>query len=351
MLLIAAVEMVSAAPTTPLPLERLARIELPGPPARFDYQSLDAGAGRLYLNQMGADRLLVFDVRKRRLLATLAGFADATGVLAVPKLHRVFVSSPGDLWDKTVGGGRVIAVDSGSLKRVGAVDVGRFPDGLSLVPALNRVFVSDEIGGELSVFDAGTLRPLGTVPLGGEAGMNAYDPVSDRIWVNDQSDRRLLAVDPRRLAITARVALPAGCVHNHGLLLDVADRLAFVGCDGNARLLLFDLARRTVLGLYRVGQDPDVMAYDARRRLLYVASESGVVSLFRLQDRRRLRALGRGWLADNAHSVSVDPASGESYFPIRDDHGHPALWIERPAAAILRTAGADHCAGAGRRAR
>lgn len=320
---------VASSSVIPLPLERIARILLPGAPARFDYQSLDAPAGRLYLSEMGAGRLLVFDVRRRRLVTRLAGFADATGVLAVPSLRRVFVSSPGNLWDRAIGGGRVIAVDSATLQRVGAVDVGRFPDGLSFVHKLSRVFVSDEFGGALSVFDGLTLRAISTVPLGGEAGMNAYDPVGDRVWVNDQSDRRLLAVNPQTLAITARIKLPSTCRHNHGLLLDAADRLAFIGCDHNAHLLLFDFARHAVQGVYRVGKDPDVMAFDPRRRLLYVASESGVVSLFRLRD-NRLAPLGRAWLGDDAHSVSVDPATGESYFPIRNDHGHPALWIERP---------------------
>jgi len=330
-LLMTGVTVVRAA--APLPLQRIARLALPGPPARFDYQSLDVPAGRLYLNEMGTGQLLVFDIRKRNLLARLRGFSDATGVLAVPMLHRVYVSSPGDLWDKAVGGGRVIVIDSRSLKRVGAVDVGRFPDGLSFVPKLGRVFVSDEVGGELSVFNAVTLKPIGSVSLGGEAGMNAYDPIGDRVWVNDQSDRRLLALNPQSLAITTRIELPLSCRHNHGLLLDAADRLAFIGCDGNARLLLFDLALRKILGVYPVGKDPDVMAYDARRRLLYVASESGVLSLFRLDDTRSLHELGSAWLGDNAHSVSVDPASGESYFPIRDDGGHPALWIERPRSS------------------
>lgn len=320
----------AAAPSvSPLPLERVARIVLPGRPARFDYQSLDPRAGRLYLSEMGAGRLLVLDVRSRRLTTVLNGFASATGVLAVPKLRRVFVSSPGNLWDKAVGGGRVVVLDSDTDRRIGTIDVGRFPDGLSFVPRLDRIFVSDEIGGELSVLDARALRSVGRVRLGGQAGMNAYDPVDDRIWVNDQSDRRLLAVDPSRLVVTARVELPASCVHNHGLLLDARDRYAFIGCDGNARLLQLNLAHRAVAGVYRVGAGPDVMAYDPRRRLLYVASESGVVSLFRLRA-GRLALLGRAWLGDNAHSVSVDPASGETYFPIRNDHGHPALWIERP---------------------
>ena len=37
-------------------LEKVADIALPGPAVRFDYQSLDAEAGRLYISHMNADQ-------------------------------------------------------------------------------------------------------------------------------------------------------------------------------------------------------------------------------------------------------------------------------------------------------
>jgi hypothetical protein len=59
------------------PLRTVADLPLPGPAVRFDYQSLDADAGRLYVAHMNADRLLVVDVRKRVVVASLEGVAYA----------------------------------------------------------------------------------------------------------------------------------------------------------------------------------------------------------------------------------------------------------------------------------
>src|SRR5215211_7918414 len=57
------------------PLRVVADIALPGPAVRFDYQSVDAGAGRLYIAHMNAGTLLVFDTKDRRVVADLAGFS------------------------------------------------------------------------------------------------------------------------------------------------------------------------------------------------------------------------------------------------------------------------------------
>ena len=42
-------------------LKHVADIPLPGGATRFDYQSLDADAGRLYFSHMGDGKLMVFD--------------------------------------------------------------------------------------------------------------------------------------------------------------------------------------------------------------------------------------------------------------------------------------------------
>ena len=61
-------------------LERIKDLPLPGNPARFDYEALDPASGRLYINQMGANQVLVYDVQSRHLLAALPGFPRATGI-------------------------------------------------------------------------------------------------------------------------------------------------------------------------------------------------------------------------------------------------------------------------------
>src|SRR4051812_21772350 len=43
-------------------------IPLPGSASRFDYQSVDPAAGRLYISHMGAGRLVVFDLDSSRVI-------------------------------------------------------------------------------------------------------------------------------------------------------------------------------------------------------------------------------------------------------------------------------------------
>lgn len=312
---------IAARATPPLPLHIVSVIPLPGSASRFDYQSFYAPLGRLFISHMGDGHLVVFDTAQDRVRADLSGFPGATGVTAVPALGRVYVS--------VTGSDEIAVVDARTLVTLARIPAGDFPDGSSYVPSVKRLFVSDESGGTLTVINTVTDKRIAAIPLGGAAGMNAYDSVSGRLWVNEQTHGELLAVDPQTDRLVKQVHLPDSCVHNHGLLLDAPARLAFIACDHNARLLLFDLRTLAVLATYRVGREPDVLAFDAPRGLLYVASESGVVTVFRLTD-GRLRKLGEGFLGDDAHTVSADPATGNAYFPIENWHGHPALIVTAP---------------------
>lgn len=61
--------------------------------------------------------------------------------------------------------------------------------------------------------------------------------------------------------------------------LDTTRRVAFVAYDGNAALLTVDLGSGRVLGSDPVGEAPDVLAYDSTVQRLYVAAESGTLTV------------------------------------------------------------------------
>jgi len=102
-----------------------------------------------------------------------------------------------------------------------------------------------------------------------------------------------------------------------------------VACEGNDKLLIFDMTTMRVTGSFDVGKDPDVLAFDPGMRLLYVAGEQGIVSVFSVQS-RVVKKVGEGFLAANAHVVTVDAQTHRTYFPLSDVNGHPALRIMEP---------------------
>ena len=136
---------------------------------------------------------------------------------------------------------------------------------------------------------------------------------------------QLAEIDPATDKVIARIDLP-GARGNHGLLLVPAQRLAFIACEDNARLLMLNLASRRVVATFAVGGDPDVLAFDPALQRLYVAGERGIVSAFALQH-GALHLLGEARLGPDAHVVAVDPATHRVYFPLQDLHGKTALRI------------------------
>jgi DNA-binding beta-propeller fold protein YncE len=305
--------------TSRAPLRLVAELPLPGGAKRFDYQSLDPSSGKLYIAQMGAGRLLVFDSKTDRVVASLPGFPRITGVLAVSQLHRVYAS--------VAGRHELVVLESPALRVRNRIAGIQFPDGIAYAAGAHKIFVSDEFGQRDVVVDARADSGIGVVTLGGEAGNTQYDPVGGRIWVAVQTRDQLVAIDPGSDSIVSRYDLPGGD-HPHGLFIDSPHRLAFVACEGNARLLVFDLNSLRVTGSYAVGDDPDVLAFDPALQRLYVAAESGVVTVFEERE-RALQLLGE-YRAPAAHSVSVDPATHRVYLPLENVGGRPVLRILSP---------------------
>jgi DNA-binding beta-propeller fold protein YncE len=310
----------AAGSPTALPLMLVADVPLPGDTSRFDYESLDAGRHLLFIAHLGQSEVLVFDIRTRQVVKRIGGLRHVHGVLVVPELGRVYASATGT--------DEVVAIDEESLTEVARIPGGKYPDGMAYAPQVGKLYVSDETGETETVIDARSNRRVATIDLAGEVGNTQYDPVSRHIFVNVQSRRQLIEIDPVTDQVIARLDLP-GAKGNHGLLIEPDLRLAFIGCEDNARLLVYDLASRRISASYDVGSEPDVLSYDAGLGLLYVASESGTLSMFKVAA-QTTQKLAEGPLAHAAHVVAVDSETHLAYFPIANRGGRPVLRIMRP---------------------
>ena len=316
----------TTAPTTPasaLPLQRVADVSLPGGASRFDYQSVDPGRRRLFIAHLGGGDVVVFDLARRRVVRDIAGVSSVHGVLVAASLRRLYAAATGSK--------ELVTFDERTLRPLGRAPAGSYPDGIAYDPRDGLVFVSDEQGDQVTVFQARSGRRTGEIALPADAGNVQYDGGSRHILVDVGAANEVAVIDPRARRIIREVALP-GCDHAHGLHLDSARRLAFVACDRNARLVVLDLRTMRVVQTLSVGADPDVLDFDVGLRRLYVAAESGEIAVF-VEHGRTLRKLGQAKLADEAHTVAVDPRTHLVYFPLEKLDGKPVLRIMRPTGS------------------
>ncbi|MDQ6780636.1 MAG: hypothetical protein M3Z37_05725 [Candidatus Eremiobacteraeota bacterium] len=297
-----------------LPLTLVADATLSGRPTRLDYQSLDTQRHLLFIAHLGDSAVIVFDTQAHRVVATIPGVAAVHGLLAVPSLNTVYASATGT--------NELVAIDESTLKVRWRAAAGVYPDGIAYDPVNGHLFVSDEHGNTDTVIDATRGVRIDTISLGGEVGNTQYDPHSRHIFVNVEGRTQLVEIDPLARAIVRKMRL-TGCDGNHGLLIDAPRRHAFIACENNATLLEIDLSTMHQLGKWSTGADPDVLAMDARANTLYVAAESGIVAMFR--SGVTVTKIAQAFLAPEAHTVSVDPQTHLSYWPLQDMAGRAVL--------------------------
>jgi YVTN family beta-propeller protein len=301
-------------------LKHIADIPLPGAATRLDYESYDPGRKLLFIAHLGDGEVIVFDAAASRVIGRITNVASVHGVLAIPELSRVYASATGT--------NEVVAIDEATLKIVARMPGGRYPDGMAYAPEAHKLYVSDETGETETVIDVRTNTRVATIPLGGEVGNTQYDPVSRHIFVNVQSRRQLVEIDPATDRIVARIGL-AGAQGNHGLLIEPRQRLAFIACEGNDKLLVLDMRTMRVTASFDAGQGPDVLAFDPQLHLLYVAGEAGIVSMFKAEA-GKVSKIGNGRIGPNAHIVAVDGSTHRVYLPLRNVQGSPTLRIMQP---------------------
>jgi len=303
-------------PSGELPLRQVSETALTGGPVRFDYTALDGQRGRLFIAHMGAGELIEVDVHAHAVVRTLPDLPDVHGVIVVPDKHRVYATS--------TGSNQLVAIDEDSGHVVFRAPTDTYPDGLAYDPIRRTVWTTNESAGTETVIDADTGAVRATIPLGGEVGNVVYDSFLDQMVVAVQGRNDLAFVDPVSFTVTERIPTP-GCAHPHGQALDATDQVMFVGCESSATMVTVDLINRNVIDHHGVGETPDVVAYDPGPNRVYVAAESGWVSIFD-DDHGRLTVRGSAYLADGAHSLALDPATHHTYIPIpKDDNGSPVL--------------------------
>ncbi len=301
-----------------LPFKTVADIPLSGKATRLDYQSIDPTRHLLFIAHLGDSAVIAVDLEHAKVIKTIQGVSRVHGVLAVPQLGIVYASATGT--------NEVVAIDERTLKIVARAPAGVYPDGVAFEPRSGRLFVSDEHGLTETVIDTKKNERIATIALGGEVGNTQYDPTSGHIFVNVQTTGRLVEIDPNSNTIARQTPVnTTGCVGNHGLLIDAQFNRAFIACEDSAQLLLLDLASRRILQTWTIGANPDVLAFDESDRRLFVAAESGIISVF--ADRGGVRQTAQAFFAPAAHTVAVDQSTHLVYFPLQDIGGVPRLRV------------------------
>ena len=299
----------------------VADLPLPGGSSRWAYQVLDSRTGRLYLAHQGASEVVIVDTLQQRVIATVPGIESVHGLALAAAIGRLYAAAN--------AGGEVAVIDLASARVVARVPTGAGPDGVAYASSAGRLFVANGAGGGETIVDVRSNRPLARVDVGDAPSDSQIDPSSGRVLVSSSGRRELVALDPVSQMVVARYPIPS-CDDADGVQVDVSrqDR-AFVSCGGNARLEGVDLVTGRASPPLEVGAGPDLLAIDLALHRLYVASESGILTVVDTAGVEPT-VLTRGFAGPDAHSVAVDPDTHLVYLPLASVGGRSVLRVLAP---------------------
>ena len=307
-------------------LAKVADVPLPGGATRLDYQDIDAGKGLLVVAHMRDDAVVILDLADGSVKKRLTGIPTPRGVAIADDAGLIFVTSTPK---------HLVIIDNTSLEEVARVETGTAPDGDAWDPDDQIVGVSDQGDGALSLIAKAGRGARTQVALGNETGNVVYDAARKQFWitvVREDGPDQLVEVDPAKAKVTASIALP-GCRGAHGLRLHPDGKSAFIACEDNDTLARVELGGDHAVTTGATGKDPDVLSVDAGQGWLYVAAESGDLTIFDLA-KSGVALVGHASPGPHSHTVVADPATHRVFFPLLSGpHGKPVLRIMRPAAA------------------
>jgi DNA-binding beta-propeller fold protein YncE len=315
MIIIAVLAPLAHAQTRATTLKKIVEFDLPGPAGkRFDYLTIDPEDHYLISAHLAAGQTYVIDLRTNKVVATVADTPGAEGVEYIPEFKKLYTSNAGD---NTIG-----VVDMRQMKVVKKLRTDRKPDGSTYAAPFHKLYVSDERGKTEAVVDVTRDEIVKTLHFNSETGMPQYDPMARKVYVNLQDENIFAVIDPATDEVIGRY--PVGrCKGNHGMTLDLELHRAFLSCEENNLMTVFDLDKHEPIAYLLMADGPDVIKCDPGLGRIYVACYSGAISVFHEDDPQHYRKLEDFKVQHAVHSLAVDPETHRVYTPEQEENGKP----------------------------
>src|SRR6185437_14326235 len=117
---------------------------------------------------------------------------------------------------------------------------------------------------------------------------------------------------------------PVGkCRGNHGMALDPEHHRAFLSCEDNDLMTVFDLDKHQPIAYLPMARGADVIKFDPGLGRIYVACGSGAISVFKQDDPAHYRKVSDFPVQRKVHSIAVDTRTHRVYTPEEQEDGKP----------------------------
>ena len=287
-------------------LRSVQTIPLPSVEGRIDHMAADLKGQRLFIAALGNNTVEVLDLRAGKRTRSLSGFHQPQGVSFVPDFNKVFVTNE--------EGGNCDVYDGSSFKLVKSIRFSDDSDNIRYDTSNRRVYVGYGSGG-LGIINAASGEQSGAINLNGHPESFQLERAGPRIFINIPKSQEIAVVDREKGAVIGSWPI-TGARSNFPMTLDEAHRRLFVGVRQPAKILVFDTDSGKLVADLPSPGDADDIFYDGGRQRIYISGGDGFIGILQQQDADHYKTLAEIPTASGARTSLFVPELSRLYLAV-----------------------------------
>jgi len=296
------------------PLRLMQTIPLPDVIGRIDHMAIDLKGQRLLVVALGTNSLEILDLQAGKRTHRIRGLKEPQGIVYIPGLNKIFVTSGGD--------GTCKIFDGNSFRLIDTVKFSDDADNIRYDPQTKRIYVGYG-NGALGTIDASSGKHIGDVRLAGHPESLQLEGTKPRIFINVPTANQIAVVDRSKLAVIATWHL-VDARANFPLALDEKNHRLFIGCRQPPKMIVYDTESGKEITRVDIAGDVDDIFYDAAHERIYASCGEGFINVFQQDDADHYKLLAKIPTATGARTSLFVPEKKYLYLAIPHRGGHQA---------------------------
>ena len=275
--------------------------EIAAPDGGYDYASVDAAAGHVFVGR--DDGVLRLDIASGKTMMILRRDGVAA-VLLIPDSPLMMTTNSGS--------NTATLFNRVTSKVVSDIATGQEPDGAAYDTTSGLAFVMNVEDKTVTFIDVAKAEAVGMVAVNGVPEGAVAGP-GGKLYVNIEDTNAIAVIDIATRTVVRTLPIK-GCVEPTGIAYDPATKLLISACH-NALTAFIDAATGAARGAIVSGHGADGSIFDDTHRIGYVPAIDGTLTIYTLDKQGRARVLQTLATREGARTAAVRFDNGVVYLP------------------------------------
>ncbi|TWR24157.1 YncE family protein [Mucilaginibacter achroorhodeus] len=268
----------------------------------WDYITVDAAEKKIYVSH--GTQVNILSTVTGDSIGVIPNTNGVHGIALVKTLEKGYTSNGRD--------NSCTIFDLKTNAELGRIAVGTNPDAIFYDDFSKKVYAFNGRSNDASVIDPATDKVVATIPLGGKPETGVSDG-KGRIFVNSENTNEVVVINASTYKVIDRYKINGGDEPS-GLAIDRVTKRLFVGCGGNATLVVMDATNGLNLAKFKIG-DCDGAAFDPALKMIYVSNGDGNMSVIKEVGANKFVFVENVPTEKSARTIGIDTITHHLFLP------------------------------------